>query len=238
MPRRTLPFSTLESRQSIMNKKEKQAEIYEKLAGIGYALSSPHRLKVLSLLAHGEKTIDELARLTGQSLASASAHVKQLRANHLVTADKRGRNVYCRLSDDQVGQLWLDLRDLGEVLVPDIREIMRDQFDADEELSPLTEQELDIQMRQGDILLLDLRPATEYAAGHLPTARNVPYDELSTAMPKLPKRSPLLVYCRGPFCVNAYEGNRQLRENRYRAQRLRFSVPEWKAAGLPVEAGE
>lgn len=215
--------------------KKKQAEIYENLAGVGGALANPYRLKMLSLLSHGEKTIDELAQATDQSLAAASAHMKVLRANHLVTADKRGRSVFCRLADAQVEQLWLYLRSLGEQIVPEIREIMREDFDSDEYLSPLTETQLHEKIRQEGVTLLDLRPATEFAAGHLPTARNIPYDELTAALPSLPKRSRLLVYCRGPFCAAAYAGNRQLRENRYRSERLRFSLPEWKAAGLPVE---
>lgn len=215
--------------------KQKQAEIYGKLAGVGSALANPYRLKMLSLLSHGEKTIDELAQATDQSLAAASAHMKVLRANHLVAADKRGRSVYCRLASPQVEKLWLHLRDVGEQIVPEIREIMREDFDSDEYLSPLTEQQLHEKIRREGVTLLDLRPATEFAAGHLPTARNVPFSELAAALKSLPKRSPLLVYCRGPFCAAAYAGNRQLRANRYRSERLRFSLPEWKAAGLPVE---
>lgn len=134
-----------------MKQKQKQAEIYELLAEMDHALSSPHRLKILSLLTHGEKTIDGLARLTGQSMASTSAHVKLLRNSHLVAADKRGRNVHCRLADDRVMQLWLQLRDLGEAVVPDIREIMRDSFDGGEELSPLDEHQLAERLRSGKV---------------------------------------------------------------------------------------
>lgn len=218
-----------------MELKQKQSQIYEHLAGIGHALSNSYRLRMLNLLCHGEKTIDELARFTGQSLASASAHLKQLRANHLVTAEKRGRQVFCRLASDQVSQLWLRLRDLGELVVPEIREVMRDTFDGDEGLSTLTEKELYAQIKDGKLILLDLRPSNEFSQGHIPTARSAPTDALDTIMKSLPRKSPLLVYCRGPYCAMAYEGNRQLRRSRFRSQRLRFSLPEWKAAGLPVE---
>lgn len=213
----------------------KQALIYENLALVGSALASPHRLKMLQLLSHGEKSIDELAQLTGQSLASASAHMKTLRASNLVATEKRGRSTYCRLRDERVSDLWLRFRDLGESIVPDIREIMREGFDDDAGLSPLAVDELAGRLQKRRFALLDLRPREEYEQGHIPTARSVPYEILSEASEKLPKKTPLLVYCRGPFCAAAIAGNNYLREHRFNSQRLRFSVPEWKAAGLPVE---
>lgn len=215
--------------------KPKQAEIYEQLAAAGGALANPHRLKMLNLLCHGEKTIDALATLTGQSLASASAHVKVLRASHLVVTEKRGRQVFCRPSDERVCELWLAFRDLGELVIPAVREIMRTDFDADEALSPLSEQELHDRLEKGRFALLDLRPAAEYEQGHLPKARNIPFDSLDEAAGRLPKKTPLLVYCRGPFCASAIAGNHRLRDQQFRSQRLRFSVPEWKAAGFTVE---
>lgn len=213
----------------------KQALIYENLALVGGALASPHRLKMLQLLTHGEKSIDELAQMTGQSLASASAHMKTLRASNLVATEKRGRSTYCRLRDQRVSDLWLRLRDLGETIVPDIREVMRHDFDDDEGLSPLGVEELSAKLKKGRLALIDLRPLEEYEQGHIPTARSLPFDTLSQVSEKLPKKTPLLVYCRGPFCAAAIAGNDFLREHRFNSQRLRFSVPEWKAAGLPVE---
>ncbi|MFG0262216.1 MAG: ArsR/SmtB family transcription factor [Novipirellula sp. JB048] len=209
--------------------------MYRQLAELGGALSNPHRLKMISLLAQGEKTIDELAQSIGQSLAAASANVKVLRNSHLIATDKRGRSVYCSLADPRVAELWLRFRDLGEVVVPEIRELMREQFDGDEGLSPLTELELDDKLARGRLTLLDLRPPSEYEQGHLPRARNVPFATLADAAPKLPKSAAMLVYCRGPFCAAALAGNRWLREHQFKSQRLRFSVPEWKAAGLSIE---
>tara|TARA_R110002073_G_scaffold217716_13_gene377968 strand:+ start:5065 stop:5787 length:723 start_codon:yes stop_codon:yes gene_type:complete len=220
---------------NIMLDKQNQAAIYQQLADVGGALSNPHRLKMISLLAQGEKPIDELAQLTNQSLAAASANVKVLRNCHLIATEKRGRSVYCSLKDPRVAELWLRFRDLGEVVVPEIREVMREEFDADEGLSPLTELELNAKLDRGRFSLLDLRPASEYEQGHLPKARNVPFATLAEAAANLPKSATMLVYCRGPFCAAAFAGNRWLREHQFKSQRLRFSVPEWKAAGLSIE---
>lgn len=218
-----------------MTPKPLQNAIYEDLATVGAALANPHRLKMLQLLTHGEKTIDELAQLTNQSIASASAHMKTLKAGHLVSTEKRGRSSYCRLSDPKVADLWLRLRDLGETSVPAVREIMRDEFDNDEGLSPLTIEQLHTKLVKGRFALIDLRPEAEFAQGHIPRARSIPVADLREMLPKLPRKTPLLVYCRGPFCAAALAGNRELRDNRFSSQRLRFSVPEWKAAGFNVE---
>ncbi|SMP61094.1 transcriptional regulator, ArsR family [Neorhodopirellula lusitana] len=216
--------------------KRKQASIYQCLANVGGALSNPQRLKMLSLLCQGEKPIDELARLTGQSIASASAHVKVLRNSNLIATEKRGRSMYCSVADQQVADLWLKMRDLGEVIVPEIREVMREEFDADESLSGMTMAELNEKLERGRFTLLDLRPTSEYDQGHLPKARSVPFDELADLSGRLPKALPMYVYCRGPFCAAAFAGNHWLVDNQFKSQRLRFSVPEWKAAGLPLEA--
>lgn len=218
-----------------MIEKHTQAAIYQQLAEVGGALSNPHRLKMLSLLAQGEKSIDELARLTNQSLAAASANIKVLRNAHLITTDKRGRSMFCGLADPRVAELWLRFRDLGEIIIPEIREVMREKFDSDKFLSPLTASELNDKLARGRFTLVDLRPTTEYEQGHLPKARSVPFDELAELSNKLPKSLPMYVYCRGPFCAAALAGNRWLTDNRFKSQRLRFSVPEWKDAGLPLE---
>lgn len=214
--------------------KSRQAAIFQQLAEIGRALSNPPRLKMVAMLTQGEKPIDELATLTGQSLAAASANVKVLRNSHLVKTDKRGRSVYCTLADPHVAKLWLDFRDLGEIIVPEIREVVREEFDADESLSPLTMDDLHQKLGRGRFTLVDLRPPNEFAQGHLPNARNVPFASLSERSFKLPKLSPILVYCRGPYCAAAIAGTLSLREQQFDARRLRFSVPEWRAAGLEV----
>lgn len=220
-----------------MNGKAEQAALYSSLASIGHGLSNPHRLKIISLLGHGEKTVDRLATAIGQSLAATSAHLKVLRAAGLVTAEKRGRNVHCRLTNDRVEELWIALRELGQTLLPEAREIMRMTFEDSDALSPLNEREVWSQVQGGKGVLVDLRPDDEFEAGHLPNALHVPFESLPAEARKLPSDRDLLVYCRGPFCLMALEGTRQLREMSYPAHRLRFSVPEWRLAGLPVETG-
>src|SRR5690606_37748466 len=143
------------------------------------------------------------------------------------------RSMFCALADPRVAELWLRFRDLGEAVVPEIREAMREKFDADDSLSSLTASQLSEKHGRARFTLVDLRPATEYEQGHLPQARSIPFDELAERSSKLPKTLPMYVYCRGPFCAAAYAGNRWLIDNRFKSQRLRFSVPEWKAAGLP-----
>lgn len=216
-------------------KSENKDAIFTGLAAMGQSLANPHRLRIVSLLSHGEKTVERLAEAIGQSLAATSAHLKVLRAAGLVAADKRGKHVFCRLASDDVATLWLALRNLGEHLLPEVREARRQLETGDDALSPLSEEETWRGIEKGRSVVVDLRPADEYAAGHLPRARHIPYAQLDELAGQLPKSRPLLVYCRGPYCLMAIDGVRRLVQQKYPARRLRFSVPEWRAAGLPVE---
>ncbi|HEX6963322.1 MAG TPA: metalloregulator ArsR/SmtB family transcription factor [Lacipirellula sp.] len=216
-----------------MDRKKAQEQIFEQLASVGDALGNRHRLKMISLLSHGEKPVEELAAATGQSMAAASAHLKVLRAARLVASEKRGRHVYCRLASPSVAELWMRLREVGEELAPEVRDAVRTAFDP-ASAAPLTAPEVMSRIRRGRATLVDLRPEVEYAAGRLPKARNLPFPELNRRAKELPRKD-LLVYCRGPYCVMAFEGVERLREMKFSAERLAFSVPEWRAAGLPVE---
>lgn len=213
-----------------------KVEIFESLASMGQAMGNPQRLRMLSLLSHGPKTVERLAEAIGQSLAATSAHLKVLRAAGLVTAEKRGRYVHCRLAGDGVAALWVALRDLGERLRPEVREAVSRLGGEGDVLCPLDEEAVWEEVRHGRGVLVDLRPDDEFEAGHLPEARHLPFAEIDARAQELPTGRDLLVYCRGPFCLNAIEGVRRLRTLDYPAQRLRFSVPEWRAAGLPVVA--
>ena len=210
-------------------------EIFTNLATIGQSLGNPHRLRLIGLLSHSEKTVERLAESIEQSTAATSAHLKVLRTAGLVAADKRGKHVWYRLQSNDVAAVWLALRNLGESLSPEIREAKRRMESSDDQLSPLDEQETWATVKRGRSVLIDLRPEDEYAAGHLPTARSVPFGRLKELMGSLPKTRQLLVYCRGPYCLMAIEGVRRLASQKYSAQRLRFSVPEWRLAGLPLE---
>ncbi len=213
----------------------KQQAIFGMLARFGEAMSSPKRLKIISLLSEGPKSVEQLADMTNQSVAAASAHLKILRTCGLVEGRKQGRHVWCSLAGESVVRMWLALRNLGEELLPEVREIIRDYFEHPEMLSPLTIEEVMEEVRNNRVILLDLRNEDEFLFGHLPQARHIPFKDLAARVSELPANCPILAYCRGPYCVTALNGTSLLRDLGIAAYRLRFGTPEWKAAGLPLE---
>ncbi|MDD5198230.1 MAG: metalloregulator ArsR/SmtB family transcription factor [Terrimicrobiaceae bacterium] len=214
---------------------QKQEAIFCMLARFGDAMSSPRRLKIIALLSQGRKTVEQLAGMTDQSVAATSSHLKVLRASGLVEASKEGRRVWCSLAGESVIRVWLALRNLGEELLPEVREIVRDYFEHPESLSTLTMQEVMDEAGHDRIILLDLRDEDEFLTGHLPHARHIPFADLVKRAGELPAGVPVLAYCRGPYCITALNGARSLQEAGVSVQRLRFGVPEWKAANLPLE---
>lgn len=210
-------------------------DIFRAMAAIGQAFSSPQRLQMLGLLAHAPRTVEQLAALTSQSDASASAHLKVLRSAGLVETEKIGRHRHCRLAAQSVGALFLALRALGEELLPEVRELVERFFDDRDSLSPLTARELAAELAAGRIRVVDLRPPEEFAAGHLPGAVSLPFSEIETRAAGLPAGGEIAAYCRGPYCLMAVRGTDQLRALGLPVRRLAFSLPEWRAAGLPVE---
>ncbi|HKB97767.1 MAG TPA: metalloregulator ArsR/SmtB family transcription factor [Terriglobales bacterium] len=214
---------------------DKQQAIFCMLARFGEAMSSPKRLKIISLLSEGPKSVEQLADLTDQSTAATSAHLKLLRASGLVEGHKEGRHVWCSLAGDSVTRVWLALRNLGEELLPEVREIVRDYFEHPETLSALTMTEIMEEVRNNRVILLDLRDQDEYRAGHLPHAKHIELKDLKRRVDELAGDRPILAYCRGPYCITALKGVTSLRKLGIPAQRLPFGVPEWKAAGLPLD---
>jgi rhodanese-related sulfurtransferase len=213
----------------------KQQAIFCMLARFGEAMSSPKRLTIISLLSEGPKSVDQLADLTDQSMAATSAHLKVLRASGLVEGHKEGRHVWCSLAGDSVTRVWLALRNLGEELLPEVREIVRDYFEHPETLSALTMKEIMEEVRNNRVILLDLRDQDEYRAGHLPHAKHIELKDFKRRSDELAGDRPILAYCRGPYCITAQKGVASLRKLGIPAQRLPFGVPEWKAAGLPLD---
>lgn len=214
---------------------DQQDAIFSLLAKFGEALASPRRLKIISLLSQGEKSVDQLAKMTGQSLAAASAHLKVLRRSGLVVSRKEGRHVWCHLASENTSRLWLALRALGRELLPEMREIIRDYFENPETLATLPMKEVLKEVRAGRIILLDLRDEDEFSAGHLPGAQHMRATDLAKRMQELPRNRPVMAYCRGPYCIAAITGTQKLQQNGLKVRRLPFSVPEWKAAGLPLD---
>jgi rhodanese-related sulfurtransferase/DNA-binding transcriptional ArsR family regulator len=224
-----------------MQKQDKRAfknQLYEQFARIGKALSSAHRLELLEVLAQGEHSVEVLAHETGMSVANASQHLQVLRAAQLVEVRREGVYIYYRLADEQVFTLWQTMRHVGEARIAEIDRIVETYLHDRNQLQPIGASELLQRLVEGNIILLDVRPDEEYAAGHLPNALSMPVTELEARLPELPQDKEIVAYCRGPYCVFADEAVELLRTNGYSAQRLEQGLPEWRALGLPVESGK
>jgi len=210
--------------------------VYEQLARIGKAISSPTRLQLLHLLCHGERTVQVLAEEAGMSVANASQHLQVLSQAKLVEAEKRGLYVTYCIADERVGAFLLALRGVAEARLAELEQIARALLD-ESGAQPMDAQELAERLRMGDVVLIDLRPTEEFRAGHIPGAVSVPYSELEARLAELPTDRTIVAYCRGPYCVTAAEAVRALRAGGRDAVRLAPSVPDWRAQGLPVEVG-
>ena len=211
--------------------------LYGQFARIGKALSSPHRLEILELLAQSERTVDSLATEIGLSLANTSQHLQALRQAALVESRKEGLFVFYRLAGAEVFELSKVLRIVAEGRLAEFERLVREHFGdrADAEAVPITE--LLKRARSKKVVILDTRPASEYVAGHIPGAISVPVDDLKRRLQELTKGKAYVAYCRGPYCVYADRAVELLRANGRRAQRFLDGFPEWRAAGLPVASG-
>jgi rhodanese-related sulfurtransferase/biotin operon repressor len=208
--------------------------IFESLARVGTALSSATRLEFLELLAQGERSVDELATLTGVSVANTSQHLQKLRQAGLILGRKEGLYVYYRLAGDAVVGLLAALGAVGEAYVAEVERIVRLYLAEKDSLEPVPAPELLERARKGLVTVLDVRPPEEFAAGHLPGAVNIPVNELEKRLGELPKRKEVVAYCRGPYCLMSYDAVQFLRRKGLKARRLENGLPEWRLAGLPV----
>jgi rhodanese-related sulfurtransferase/DNA-binding transcriptional ArsR family regulator len=215
--------------------REFKDRLYAQYARIGKALSSPHRLEILELLAQGERTVDSLATEMGQSLANISQHLQALRQAALVESRKDGLFVSYRLSDAAVFGLCTAIRTVAERRLADLERLVREHFGDRSEAEPVEMDELLKRSRSKNVVVLDTRPPREYAAGHIAGAISVPVDDLQRRLRQLPKEKEYVAYCRGPYCVYADRAVEILRSHGRRARRLREGFPEWRAAGLPIE---
>lgn len=212
-------------------------DLFATFAQVARALGHANRLELLEFLGQGERSVEALARAAGLSVANASQHLQQLRHAGLVAARKEGLRVYYRLSGDDVLDLVAALRAVAERHVADVERLVNSYLAVRDRLEPLPREVLLERARDGLVTVLDVRPPEEYAAGHLPGAVNLPLGELEARLAELPRDQEIVAYCRGPYCVLAYEAVARLRERGYRARRLEDGYPEWRRAGLPVEKG-
>jgi rhodanese-related sulfurtransferase len=219
----------------IKNKRQFKDELYEQFARIGKALSNPHRLELVELLAQGERTVEDLAVEANLPIANASQHLQVLRAAQLVDVRRDGLYAYYRLSDECVFRVWQALRDLGELQLAEVDRLVESFLQDRSPLQSISAAELVDRIEAGDVLVLDVRPELEYRSGHIPEARSIPIDELETRLSELPRDQEIIAYCRGPYCVFADEAVTLLQEHGYRARRLVEGLPDWQARSLPVE---
>jgi rhodanese-related sulfurtransferase/DNA-binding transcriptional ArsR family regulator len=215
--------------------REFKDHLYGQFARIGKALSSPHRLEMLELLAQGERTVDSLATEVGLSLANTSQHLQALRQAALVESRKDGLFVSYRLSDPTIFGLCTAIRTVAEHQLADLERLVREHFRERSDAEAVEMHELLKRARSKRVVVLDTRPPSEYAAGHIAGAISVPVDDLQRQLRQLPKTKEYVAYCRGPYCVYADRAVEILRSNGRQARRLREGFPEWRAAGLPVE---
>lgn len=220
-----------------MTHRQFKDRLYGQFARLGKALASPYRLELLDLLAQGERTVESLAAETHTTTANISQHLQILRNAGLVAARKEGLFVHYRIADPTVLTLCAALRTVAEQQDAELDRIVRDHFGERSEPEPVEMSELLRRARAGDVIVVDARPANEYAAGHIPGALSIPVEELKARLQKLPKSKPFVAYCRGPYCVYADQAVEQLRASGRRARRLAVGLPEWKSAGLPIEVG-
>lgn len=210
-------------------------ELFTLFARVGKVLGNAHRLALLEYLAQGERSVEALAKVSGLSVANTSQHLQLMRRTGLVVSQKHGQQVFYHLAGDEVIVLLNALRHVAEVHLAEVDRLVRVYLTVKDGLEPVSAQELLKRVRARSVTVLDVRPPEEYAAGHLPGAVNVPLTELKKQLKKLSARKEIVAYCRGPYCVLAFEAVAWLRAKGYKARRLESGYPEWKAAGLPVE---
>lgn len=219
----------------MMPKTNPKGEMFQQLAVLAKALGSAVRLELLEYAAQGERSVETLAELCGQSVANTSHHLQMLRKSGLLEARKDGVHVLYRLSGDDVTDLLGNLRRTAERHNSEVESILSGYFRERDEMEPLTREELLRRAKDGLVLVLDVRPSEEFSAGHVPGAVNVPLSDLGRRLKDLPKEREIIAYCRGAYCVLSFETVSRLRKRGFKARRLEEGFPEWKAAGLPVE---
>jgi rhodanese-related sulfurtransferase len=208
--------------------------LYTQFARLGHAVSTPKRLELLDLLSQSEKTVEQLAEQSSTPLKNTSAHLRVLRQARLVETRRDGQRVWYRLADEAVAAFLLSLQALGRHRYAEVRETAESYLERRDTLEPIAPAELRRRLDAGDVTLIDVRPADEFAAGHIPGALSLPLAELANRLRELPKRKEIVAYCRGAYCVLAVTAVELLRERGYRARRLTESVPAWRGRGYPV----
>ena len=201
--------------------------LYEQVARIGKAISSPKRLELIELLCQGEKAVETLAQEASISMKLASAHLRELGNARLVNTRREGKNIFYRLADKRVADFWVNVHSLAEDRLVELQEALHDLSLLPDELVPNDRESLMKAARKGEVVVLDVRPVDEYLTAHLPFARSIPLGELKHRLAELPKDRPIVAYCRGPYCLMAPDAVALLKDEGYSAHLLRDGVAEW-----------
>jgi len=204
--------------------------LYEQVARIGKVFSSSKRLELIELLCQGEKTVETLARETAISVKLTSSHLRELRMAHLVETERQGKNIYYRLADKSVADLWVQIHTLAEERLIELQLALQKIATQPDDLVANDRDSLIKAARKGEIVVLDVRPAEEYLNAHLPFARSIPLEELRLRLAELPKDRSIVAYCRGPYCLLAADAVALLKQEGYTAIHLRDGVAEWAVA--------
>jgi rhodanese-related sulfurtransferase/predicted transcriptional regulator len=218
-----------------MEKRVFKDKVYSILAGMIKAMANPHRLEIVDLLGQGEKSVEEIASETNMSVSNASQHLQVLKSANLVEIRREKNFIHYRLAHEEIYKSWQNLRDLGIERVAEIEKLINDFREKKDGLEPINLEELLNRLKSKNVVLLDVRPEGEYNKGHIPQAINIPVEELSAKLKKLPKDKEYIAYCRGPFCVFADEAVNILSKKGFKARRLVEGFPDWKSKGLRVE---
>jgi rhodanese-related sulfurtransferase/DNA-binding transcriptional ArsR family regulator len=220
-----------------MTDRATKTTLNEQFARIGKALASSRRIELLDLLAQGEHSVESLAIESDMSVTLASSHLQSLRQARLVETRRDGARIFYRLAGDDVYALLAALRAVAHNRLAEVELVVQAYFGAPEALEPIRRDELVRRAKKGDVIVLDLRPHSEYAAGHIPGAISIPLGDLEEQLAELPPGADIVAYCRGPYCVLAPRGVALLRRHGFHARRLEDGFPEWRLAGLPVATG-
>ncbi|WP_051669379.1 ArsR/SmtB family transcription factor [Bryobacter aggregatus] len=216
------------------SKRDFKNSLFGEFARIGKAMASDRRLEIIDLLAQAERSVEELATETSQSVANTSQHLKVLRQAHLVETRRDGTFIRYRLADERVTRLWLMLREVGETRLAEVGRLVDTYLVDRGKLQGIDARELKRRLKDGNTVLLDVRPTVEYQAGHIAGARSIPIGELAGRLKELPKDKTIIAYCRGSYCVFADEAAALLSSRGFQAYRLDGGFPDWKIAGGAV----
>ncbi len=228
-------FVVLHSKERKMTKRDFKDGIYSELAKITKAMANPHRLEIIELLAQGDFSVEQIATQTNLPIANASQHLQVLKVAQLVDINRHGNFIHYRLSNINVFKTWKALRELGVERIASIEKIVKDFRQSKSTLESVTINQLVEKIESGKVTIVDVRPEMEFNKGHIANAISIPVDELKKRLNELQKRTEIVAYCRGPFCVYADEAVAILNKAGYKATRLEEGFPDWSLMGLPVE---